>query len=79
MSWWKDVGIRLSLRFSDFISFIKGIANFDQVILRDVQPMTWDRVLIASHRTAAGTDPDQSKGTLSPSQRRRAETTRLSR
>ena len=79
MNWWKDVAIRVAERFSDFISLIKGIAYFDQVILRDVQSMTWDRVLIASHRTAVGSDTDRSKRTLSPSQRRRAETTRRSR
>lgn len=79
MNWWKDVAIRIAVRFSDFISLIKGIAYFDQVILRDVQSMTWDRVLIASHRTAAGAEPGRSPETLSPSQRRRAETTRLSR
>lgn len=79
MNWWKDVGIRTVERFSDFIGLIKGIAFFDQVLLRDVQSMTWDRVLISSNRPAAGGDPGRREEDLSPSQRRRAETTRLSR
>ena len=79
MNWWKDLFPRIALRFSDFISLIKGIASFDQVLLRDVQSMTWDRVLISSNRTSVDTNPGRSNESLSPSQRRRAVTTRLSR
>ena len=79
MNWSKEVVVRMALRFSDFISLIKGIAFFDQVLLRDMQSMTWDRVLTSPDRTSAGANPGPSKERLRPSQRRRAETTRLSR
>lgn len=79
MTWWKDLAIRSVLRFSEFLGLIKGLAFFDQVLLRDMQSMTWDRVLISSNRPAGGREAGRTKDDLSPSQRRRAETTRLSR
>lgn len=79
MIWWKDVVARIAMRLSDFFSLIRGITSFDQVLLREMQSMTWDRVLFSSDRTSSEAKQGRSNDALSASQRRRADTTRLSR
>ncbi len=44
MNWWKDIPARIAMHFSNFLSLIRGITSLDRVLLREVQPMTWDHM-----------------------------------
>ena len=79
MNWWKAVLARIAMRLSDFLAFIRGIASFDRVLLREVQSMTWGRVMFSRDQTSLETKQGRSNASLCTSQRRRADTTRLSR
>ncbi len=79
MSWWKDVLARIAMHFSDFFSLIRGITLLDHVLLRAVQPMTWDHILSSQDRASLAKKQGRLNEPPSASQRRRANTTRLSR
>ena len=79
MNWWKDVPARIAMHFSDFFRLIRGITSLDRVLLREVQPMTWDHMQFSKDRAFLATKQGGLKEPLHASQRRRADTIRLSR